>query len=150
MSHIKYVMFPILAALPSFANAIEPDTSSPIEHQKCGKNINLTLRNVADGHAVIGLINRKTKAWDYFYSHNGFVSDYKYSQYVPAIHNAKSGSYELAKETANSGPAIYWGVDKAGNYQLVLGKHTYRCGLLIAPETNPSRVNDNLNAAYGE
>ncbi|MBI0276970.1 hypothetical protein I6H07_14410 [Hafnia alvei] len=150
MSHIKYVMFPILAAFPLFANAIEPDTSSPIEHQKCGKNINLTLRNVADGHAVIGLINRKTKAWDYFYSHNGFVSDYKYSQYVPAIHNAKSDSYELAKETANSGPAIYWGVDKTGNYQLALGKHSYRCGPLMAPETNPAHVNDNLNAAYGE
>lgn len=150
MITIKPVLLSFLIVFPLFASAIEPDTSAPIERQKCGKNISLTVQDVDSGHAVIGLINHKTKSWDYFYSQHGFINYRKYSQYVPVWYDAKANKYELIKQTSPTSTNIFWGADKSGNYLLSLGGHNYRCGALSAPEANSRSTNENLNAVYGE
>jgi hypothetical protein len=114
-------------------------------YQRCGKNISLQIKNVANDFIVIGLMNKKTNNMDFFKSTEQKISEMNYTKYNSVRFDALSNTFV---NTDNSDLDILWGSSlndkKQVTYHLVLGSEVYECGPI---QKWPSET---ANVLYGE
>lgn len=115
-------------------------------HMLCGKNIDVEVHRSEDNSLIIGLLNKKTAAMDYFVSAEPTAVDMHYSRYNPVSFDALSGQFVRKNDAAINivwGSSAVNGKDQNG-FKLALGAHVYDCGVL---ETWPD---DTANDLYGD
>ena len=114
-------------------------------YQKCGKDIILQIGRTKNGHVVLGLSNKMTKALDLFVSSSQINFNNSYSQFKSVKFDALSKSLI---ETNDDEIDIVWGMSKGNDsktyYRLALGNHTYECTAIV------KWPNDKANELYGE